>query len=419
MGLGETAGYCALLAEGLRAAGATADHLNLVGDPMRYSSASTARLVRVVGWLGARRRAGPGPRAVWAQVHRLALAWLFLDAVRRYDAFVLRAGDSFFALRDLPLLRRLGKTVIVVFFGSDSRPSYLNGAEIAAGVDGAAAARVTAAKRRMVERIERHATHVVCHSMSAQLHRRPAVAFLAMGIPRRLDRDPAPPPPSSGSVRFVHAPTRPDAKGTDRIRAAIGEARAGGLDVELRVVTGRPNAVVLAAVRDGDVVIDQLYSDTPMAALAAEAAALGRPAIVGGYGWDALRAAEGDDELPPTHRCHPDELADAVRRLATDAAYRRDLGARARRFVEERWEPRRVAERYLALIRGEAPPAWWFDPATVAYVRGAGASEGTIRASVGRVLEAAGPSGLCLDDRPHLVDGLLALVSGNAAAVDR
>lgn len=417
MGLGETAGYCALLAEGLRAAGASADHLNLGPDPMRYSTDASPPLVRAVRWLAARRRGGPGPRGAWAALHRLAMAWLFLDAIRRYDAFIFRAGDSFFSLHDLPLLRRLGKPVVVVFFGSDSRPSYLNGAEIARQ-SGAVASATTAAKREMVARIERSAAHVVCHPMSAQLHRRRAVAFLAMGIPRRLDAEPAAPPQrTNGPVRFLHAPSRAAGKGTDRIRAVVERLRATGVEVELRVVSGVPNAEILAAIADADVVIDQLYSDTPMASLAAEAAALGRPAIVGGYAWDALAAIADEADLPPTHRCHPDDLAAAIRRLATDEAYRLELGRRARRFVEERWTPEAVGERYLELLRGEAPASWWFEPGAVDYVLGAGASEGEIRAAVRGVLEAAGPDGLCLDDKPHLVERLLALVSGGPVAV--
>jgi hypothetical protein len=419
VGLGETAGYCALLAEGLRAAGAKATHLNLGADPMRYTDEPASWPVRTVRWLGARRRSGPGPRAAWAGAHRLGLVWLFLDAVRRYDVFILRAGDSFFALRDLPLLRRLGKTVVVVFFGSDSRPSYLNGAEIAAGQDGVSAAATTAAKRRMVERIERHASRVICHPMSAQLHRRRAIAFLAMGIPRRIPRDPGAPPRSDGAVRFLHAPSRPHDKGTERVQAAIDEVRAGGLDVELRIVSGRPNADILRAIRECDVVIDQLFSDTPMAALAAEAASLGRPAVVGGYAWDALLAVADEGDLPPTHRCHPDGLVDALRHLAGDEAYRLELGRRARRFVEDRWAPERVAERYLALIDDDLPAGWWFEPSEVAYVGGAGAPEETIRGSVRRVLEAVGPGGLALDDKPHLVESLLALVSRNQGPVDR
>lgn len=415
VGLGETAGYCARLTDGLRGVGVTADHLNLGADPMRYGDEAASPIVRLARWLAQRRRSGPGPRPVWAMLHRLTLVWLFLDAIRRYDAFVLRAGDSFFALRDLPLLRRLGKTVVVVFFGSDSRPSYLNGAEIRAGHDGATLASITAAKRRMVAVTERHATRVICHPMSAQLHRRPFVAFLEVGIPRRLPDLVPPPPAPGGPVRFLHAPSRDRDKGTDRVRAAVEAVAAEGIAVELRVVSGVSNAEVQVAIAESDVVIDQPYSDTPMAALAAEAAALGRPAIVGGHGWDELRAVTPPDAMPPTFVCRPDELADAVRRLATDQALRLDLGRAARRFVEERWTPQTVAERFLALIRGEAPAGWVVDPARVGYVLGAGAPAPEIREAVRRVLQAAGPPGLGVGDRPDLLDRLLALVSDDAA----
>lgn len=416
VGLGETAGYCARLTEGLRAIGVPADHVNLGADPMRYSDAPMPTRVRVVRWLAARRRSGPGPSSVWIALHRLALAWLFLHAVRRYDAFILRAGDSFLGMRDLPLLRRLGKTVVVVFFGSDSRPSYLNGAEIRAGQDGRTAAAITAAKRRMVARTERHATHVVCHPMSAQLHRRPFIAFLEMGIPRRLPPSPAPLRRGAGSVRFLHAPSRPHDKGTERIRAAVDAVRAEGVDLELRILTGVPNDQVQAAIAEADVVVDQPYSDTPMAALAAEAAALGRPAIVGGYGWDELRAVTDAEHVPPTHLCHPDALVEAIRHLARASDARTALGERARRFVEGRWTPEAVAERYLALVRGQPPAAWLVDPARVDYVLGAGASDGEIRDAVRGVLAAAGPAGLGVGDKPHLVERLLALVSREPAS---
>lgn len=409
VGLGETAGYCASLTDGLLAAGIAADHVNLGADPMRYAERTGGRLVRTVRWLGRRRRHGPGPSWAWAIPHRLFLVWLFLQAIARYDAFIFRAGDSFFALRDLSLLRRIRKSVIVIFFGTDSRPSYLSGAEIAAGQDGRTASATTAAKRRMVERIERSATHVVCHPLSAQLHRRPSIAFLEMGIPRAVPPLPATPADRSHRVRFLHAPSRPQDKGSELVRAAVAEVQAEGIDVELRVVTGRPNAEILAAIAECDVVIDQPWSDTPMAALAAEAASLGRPAIVGGYGWEAVRAMTSDVSLPPTHLCRPSELADAIRRLASDPAYRRDLGGRARAFVEERWSPVSVANRYLALLSGEALESWWFEPGRVTYVHGAGAPEEAVRTAVRGVLQATGPHGLHVDDKPHLVERLIAL----------
>jgi hypothetical protein len=210
---------------------------------------------------------------------------------------------------------------------------------------------------------------------------------------------------------LLHAPSRRHGKGTDRLRAAVEEVAASGIDVELRVLSGVPNAEVLAAIGQCDVVVDQLYSDTPMAALAAEAAAVGRPAIVGGYGWDELRAITRSEVLPPAFTCHPDDLADAIRHLATHHGERLALGTSARDFVARGWTPEAVAERYLALLRGELPSECWIDPARVTYVLGAGAPLEVIRASVRAVIDARGAAGLALDDRPDLVDRLTSLVA--------
>lgn len=380
---------------------------------MRYTSVPPPIRVRVARWLVARRRSGPGPRAAWLLLHRAVMAGLFLHAIARYDAFVFRAGDSFLGLRDLALLRRMGKPVLVVFFGSDSRPSYLNGAEVVRDPSGARLAGETAAKRRMVERTERDAGAIVCHVMSAQLHARRAVAFLAVGIPRASPE--AAPPAPDGPIRVLHAPSLASSKGTDAVRAAVDEVRATGVAIDLEVITGRPNHEVLRGIEGCHFVVDQLYGDTPMAGFAAEAASFGRPAIVGGLGWDDLRAATPAEMLPPAHLCHPDELADAIALLATDHAYRAALGERARRFVAERWSPPAVAARVVDILRGEVPAAWWFEPSAIAYAGGAGLPAHGVGDAVRSVIEVGAVPALSVGDKPELERRLVELAKPEPA----
>ncbi|HET8776445.1 MAG TPA: hypothetical protein VFN76_02185, partial [Candidatus Limnocylindria bacterium] len=284
VGMGETAGYCGQLVAGFRELGVRADHLDLAADPLSYRTGRGPAHVEAVRWLARRRRRSTRTRPAWTLLHRAAMALLLVHAVMTYDAFVFRAGDSFLGLRDLPLLRRLGKRVIVVFFGSDSRPSYLNGAEVARGITGSRAAAETAEKRKIIARIEASATAIVCHTMTAHLHRRPVVAILELGIPRHTPQAPeveGRAPAEQRPLRVLHAPSRTVDKGTDQVRAAVQEARDAGADVELEIITGRPNREVLTAIAASDFVIDQVYSDSPLAGFAAEAAAFGCPAIVG------------------------------------------------------------------------------------------------------------------------------------------
>lgn len=403
--MGETAGYCGQLVAGFRELGVRADHLDLAPDPLSYRTQRGPAYAEVVRWLEQRRRRSARARPAWTFLHRAAMALLLIHGLVTYDAFVFRAGDSFLGLRDLPLLRRLGKRVIVVFFGSDSRPSYLNGAEIARGITGRRAAAETAAKRRILARIEASATAIVCHTMTAHLHRRPVVAFLELGIPRRQPSAhdfEGRAPTVQGPLRVLHAPSRTLDKGTDLVRAAVEEARRAGANVELEVVTGRPNREVLAAIADSEFVIDQVYSDSPLAGFAAEAAALGRPAIVGGYAWKELRRVTRPEVMPPSHLCRPEDLADAIVRMASDGDYRRELGERSRHYVAERWTPSAVAQRFLTLFAGEAPESWWFDPARVAYTHGMGMSARAAAASIREVVEASGTAGLGVPDKPDL-----------------
>lgn len=412
IGMGETAGFGTQLLAGLRAIGVRADFLDLSDDPLgyRHGRGEPAAFAIARRLTQRRRRAGFG-RVAWTALQRLAMIGLFGWCVVRYDAFVLRAGDSFFALRDLPLLRLLRKRLIVVFHGSDSRPSYINGAEMLRGMSGHDAVATTRAKRRLVARTERHASEIISHAMAAHLHRRPTVAFLSVGFPRSE----APPRPATGRDRepivALHAPSRPASKGTELIREAVDGLRREGIPIELQVLTGRPNAEVRRALRDCDFVIDQVATDTPMGALAAEAAAFGKAAVVGSYAWPDLDRVTAPDAMPPVERCRPEELAGAIARLATDPAHRGELGARAARFVEERWAAARVAERVVRLARGETPPEWRFDPADLTYAHGNGMLEPQLRQSIRAVLATHGTAGLCVDDKPELERALVALAA--------
>jgi hypothetical protein len=205
----------------------------------------------------------------------------------------------------------------------------------------------------------------------------------------------------------LHSRSHPESKGASTIREAIERLREKGHDIELVEVTGQPNEVVLAELGRCDFVVDQVYSDTPMAGFAAEAAFFGKPAVVGGYGtasdWEA-----DPENIPPSAYVEPHEIESAIEKLVVDKEYRLRLGECAHSFVTQRWNAGKVAERFVTLIDGKVPEEWWFDPGRVDYLNGYGLHEARARESVRLALEAGGVKGLGLGDKPALEEAFVA-----------
>jgi hypothetical protein len=417
LGLTEVAGYFSALERGLADLGIDARRFDLSANPLGYGRAgapgSAPRRARLLG-LGVA-RPGSWRRRAWdllVRTHRwyrsARALILFPYAVWRFDTFILAGSGLFADGRELSLLRRLGKQVVVVFLGSDHRPPYLNGIWIRdAQVEGFG--RIARDARRIAARVRRVETSgcaVVALPSSAQFHRRPYAHFLSIGFPfARPESTAATSRVPSPRVVALHCPTNMASKGTPEIRAAIATLRQSGLDIDYRELSGRPHAQVLRAIQEADFVIDEVYSDTPMAGFATESASFGRPAVVTGY------FADAEDELvpdpkPPTLAGLPDQLTAAIQQLATDAGLRADLGQRAQQFVTETWDPKVVAERLVILAEGRAPSSWMVDPDRVTYCRGWGTDEALLRASLRDLISQRGIGALMLDDRPEMRERL-------------
>lgn len=139
-----------------------------------------------------------------------------------------------------------------------------------------------------------------------------------------------------------------------------------------------------------------------MAGLAAEAAAWGKPTVVGSYAAKLFATDIPPEFLPPSAACLPDDLAATVELLVRNSAYRQALGNRAREFIARQWNHRSVAGRLSQLIEREPPPAWTGDPQTIQYLYGYGMPEEKLRRQVRALVEEGGMASLCLKDKPYL-----------------
>lgn len=415
VGLVEKAGYYSRLASGFRQLGVKCTVCFITDHPFGY--AEDCLETRLTRWT----------RRAWAEVERarqtgsvlklavrrlicfLARLALFLEMATTHDVFVFGFGTTFFRGLDLRVLRVLGKKVVIAFNGSDHRPPYLNG--LAWGDDASASLRKVADEARrmksLVTMLERNADVVVAHHLSAQFHEVPFVPFMHVGVPCNVPECETPRPRDpSQPIRILHAPSMPWVKGTDRIRIAVANLTRRGYPIEFVEISGRPNSEVLDELRRCDLVVDELYSDARMAALASEAAMFAKPVVVAGYASDDMMRIPGRYEVsdfPPVLYCRPEEVERAIETLINDADARQKLGQGARRFVEEHWRADLVAARILNLVDGAKADYPSFDPSEIRYFHGFGMTEDRLLDVLKTYVATFGESALLLDDKPLLL----------------
>lgn len=408
LGLGDICGYYSQLEAGLKAIGVPCQLVNAYPDRVYQRQHRPGLIGRVVEWIAQRRNASPRGsvlRTWWTAVQAAALVVLFISLLPRHDVFVFSGGTTFFARHDLRLLRWLRKRVIVVYHGTDARPAYLNAAFVGTAgefdVDGCV--RATAQIKLALREVEAFADAIINHSLTAHFHERKVVNWLHVGIPSACR--PRPDPPTSHHAKqvvIVHAPTRPEPKGSPQIETAIESLRRKGHSIEFIKLVGRPNSEVLAALARCDFVVDELFSDMTMASFAAEAASFGKPAIVGLYGIAQLHEYAPAELIPPALVCHPEEVEPAIEKLIRDVPFRLALGAQAYEFVSTQWSPNRVAERFVQIASNELPADAFFDPASLGYLYGWGLTRRRVREVVTQIVNRHGIVALQLADKPRL-----------------
>lgn len=423
--MAEAAGYLANLQRGFQELGHRCHYLDLSEHPFDYGGQrSVPKLSR---WsdlahrrLGAHRRRSIGWYlwlVIGGPVDLVIFAWAAIHA----DLFIFAGRESLLRRNaDLPILKALGKRVVWVFLGSDHRPPYLNGRAVreAGPADhNGYGSLVTGAwvRRQTVRRIERHVDAIVALSASAQFHLRSFVNLLAVGIPYGgPDEDPpsiqdrSEPVFTGSGLRILHAPSDP-AKGTEAIRACLDQLRQAGILFDYVEITGRPNREVRAAIVESQLIVDEMYSDTPLAVLGTEAAYLGRPVLVGGYLADEIYGEIAPELVPPTCFVTPERFCPTLLELSSDAERRREIGAAAQSFVRDRWSRADVAGKYLQVAFGEVPVEWICNPADLRYVLGWGISKDQLRGVLHTLVARWGARALAMDHNPALESRLLEL----------
>ena len=409
MGLGDTCGYYSHLERGLKTLNVSCTFVNAYPDRVYKRDYRPSLLGRLVEWLAVMRvnsDRGSVTRKCWTALQACLMPLLFLTSIFCYNVFIFAGGTSFFRSFDLYLLKLLRKRVIVVFHGSDSRAPYISALLVGTEGDFDVNQCILETKKikKHLQMIEKYADVIVNNPTASHLHERQIINWHVIGIPYKCPTVIGQQPKFEASpCVIVHAPTRPVEKGSPQIEQAIDSLRSKGHDIKFIKLIGRTNAEVLENIADCDFVVDELFSDVFMASFATEAASYGKPAVVGLYEYEKVKACISDESMiPPVLLCTVDCVEGAIERLITDKEYRLQMGSDARSFVEKQWNAEVVAKRFLLLAENKIPQSWWFDPKIINRLYGWGLTDQRAREVIRAIIEHGGVSALHLPNNPIL-----------------
>ncbi|MBT5716892.1 MAG: hypothetical protein HOI70_08270 [Opitutae bacterium] len=414
----EIAGYYSNLVQGLQQINVDCDYITYSSNKFNYGGETkTPWLLKCSKSLSSihnqhRSFISKFTFSIPAKFLRHLWAWL---AIFRYDVFIFAFGASLFrGNHDLIILKLLRKRVITnLAHGFESRPPFMDGSYQT--LDGKQQPshlellKLTQKKHRRVSRFDKYSQIIIgAPSSTSQFLKSKFINTQTMGIPfggsnqiaegdiSLSNKEPDAP------IRILHCPSHPAAKGSFLVEKAIENLRTRGYRINLVLLKEKPHSEVIDEIKLCDFVVDQVYSDTPMAGFPTEAAWFGKPAIVGGYSLDYLREFAPSNMLPPSQTCHPDDLQDTIEEFISNPKERIHLGAQAQEFVRKKWNQVEVAKRYLRLIRGDVPEDWWLVPSEIVYLEGAGQRVEITKENIKGMVELYGVESLHLKHHPTL-----------------
>jgi glycosyltransferase involved in cell wall biosynthesis len=264
---------------------------------------------------------------------------------------IIRCYARLFELRDLPLLKRAGKGIVVTYQGTDARQrdfcldnfpiTYFNEVDT-----GRFPTETDAHKRYKIATFARYADRIYALNPDL-LHVLPSKAeFLPYA---RIDlREWQPVNKDDANLEnpvLVHAPTHRRAKGTHYILEAVARLRAEGIPFEFVLVEGLPHTEARRIYHRADLLIDQLLAGW-YGGLALELMALGKPAISYIREGDLQFLPEQMRSDLPIINATPTTVYSVLKEWLTIRKYELpDVGRRSRAYVEQWHDPLKTATR--------------------------------------------------------------------------
>lgn len=348
-------------------------------------------------------------KKLWTFLQMIDCILIFIYALLHYNEFIYIFGDGIFPrnvylkkIRNLEyrIEKLLGKKMVMWYCGSDSRAPYCD-VDVYHNLE-----RATKAKAGRIRTVEKYMT-VIDSPASSHFHTKKYIKYNCIGVPIDKNEIVEAKQKKEGIITIAHCPSNTDVKGTDVIRKTV-QALQEKYRIKYVEVTNLPHKAVLEALSKADIVVDQMYSDTPMAGLASEASANGIPVIVCGYYAEKFKEVFPAYYCPNVY-CMPDALLENLEKLIIDSSYRDTIGRREREFIWHESLSQTVAAKFIKILDGDIPKEWLYDPQENDYIYGCGIHKDKIIRNVIKMINEGGINSLCLEKASLLENNYLAL----------
>ncbi len=332
----------------------------------------------------------------------------FLFSLFKYQVYIFSYGNSFIrGGYDLLILQLLNKKIISnIAHGSESRPPYMDATYFREKSELSSLKLMiyTYLKSCKINRIERYSNYVIAAPYTSQFLRKEFISTKNIGVPIPFDKNIKYNQKKNTKIKIIHAPSFPLAKGTNHIRNAINSLRKKDFEFEYVELSGVKHKKVIEHIKEADLVVDQIYSDTFFAGLSSEAATYGVPSIVAGYELDIAHNFERNSLNPPVHSCKPSDIESAIEFLLKNPSYRKNLGKEAFKYIISNNNKNKIAECYDRLIRDDVPTSFYLNPLEISYFYGWGLSKEKIMKNLNKLVKKYGIKSLRISHNKLLLN---------------
>lgn len=339
----------------------------------------------------------------WYFLQMWDILYIFIYVLFKYDDFIYIFGHGMFFYNkylsrieemEFYILKIFHKRMVMWLCGSDSRAPYCDVFMHTYSNKIGKLYKETQRRSKKVKMLEKYMT-VIDMPASSHFHTKSYLIYNCVGIPvdekeKVINRK------LHNKITILHAPSNQKGKGTKIIKDILRQIKEEGYDFEYVEVSGLPHNIVLEKMAMCDIVIDQLYSDTPMAGFASEAAINGVPVIVSGYYAEVYK-----DSIPqpiaPTIFCKPDELKEKIIFLLEHEEERIRIGRCEKEYIENYCLSSIVANRLLNILDGVYPREWIMHPNENNYIWGGGVDKPLVIEGIVKLIDNYGRDSLGLD----------------------